>query len=58
MSFVDAEIAVKTLGACIMSKNDFTGLLPGNFEDFRSVEFWDGFFKARFNKVCLGQQGP
>ncbi|CAK0783523.1 hypothetical protein CVIRNUC_006722 [Coccomyxa viridis] len=34
-----------------MSKSDFSGLLPDSFEEFRSVEFWDGFFKARGNKA-------
>ena len=33
-----------------MSKNNFSGLLPSNFEEFRSVDYWDGFFKARNQK--------
>jgi predicted NUDIX family phosphoesterase len=33
------------------SKEDFNGLLPDNFEEFRSVKFWDGFFKARQQKA-------
>jgi len=34
-----------------MSKDNFADLLPANFDDFRSVEFWDGFFKARNQKA-------
>lgn len=33
-----------------MSSKGFDGLLPENFEEFRSVEFWEGFFKARNQK--------
>lgn len=33
-----------------MGKDDFEGLLPENFEDFRSVEYWDGFFRSRNQK--------
>lgn len=33
-----------------MSKKSFDGLLPDSFEEFRSVEFWEGFFKARDQK--------
>jgi hypothetical protein len=33
-----------------MSKKSLSGLLPSNFEDFRSVEYWDGFFNARNQK--------
>ena len=29
-----------------MALDDFGALLPSTFEDFRNVEFWDGFFKA------------
>ena len=36
-----------------MPKDDFAGLLPENFEEFRSLEFWEGFFKARGSKVNL-----
>ena len=39
-----------------MPESEFAGLLPENFDDFRSVEFWDGFFKARGNKVRMTQQ--
>lgn len=39
-----------------MPEIEFAGLLPDNFEEFRSVEFWDGFFKARGNKVRITQQ--
>ncbi len=34
-----------------MSKEDFGDLLPDSFEEFRSVDFWDGFFKARDQKA-------
>ena len=27
------------------------GLLPENFEEFRSVEYWDAFFRARRSKA-------
>ncbi len=39
-----------------MPENEFRGLLPENFEDFRSLEYWDGFFKARGNKVGVTRQ--
>lgn len=55
---MNADIALKAQDTSFMSKSDFSGLLPDSFEEFRSVEFWDGFFKARGNKVCVGQQGP
>ena len=55
---MNADTALKARDTSKMSKSDFSGLLPDNFEDFRSVEFWDGFFKARGNKVCIRQQGP
>lgn len=28
-----------------------SGLVPKSFEEFRSVEFWDGFFKERGEKA-------
>ena len=33
-----------------MGKDKYPGLLPNNYEDFRSVEYWDGFFRARNQK--------
>lgn len=29
----------------------FEGLLPEDFEEFRSVKFWDGFFQKRKQKA-------
>lgn len=29
----------------------FEGLVPDDFEEFRSVKFWDGFFQKRKQKA-------
>ena len=29
----------------------FEGLVPDDFEEFRSVKFWDGFFQKRKHKA-------
>ena len=39
-----------------MPKNEFAGLLPESFEEFRSEKFWQGFFEARGGKVRVTPQ--
>ena len=33
--------------ATATSSDDFAGLVPSSADEFRSLEFWDGFFRAR-----------